>query len=43
MKLEKQISLNWKKYPVDFKVGKKSTSLNLIFQTGEFEKSSSDR
>jgi hypothetical protein len=40
MKLEeKKISLNWKKYPIGFKLGKKSSSSNLIFQTGELEKS----
>jgi hypothetical protein len=44
MKLEKKrISLNWKKYPVGFKLGKKSSSSNLKFQTGELEKSISDR
>ena len=43
MKLEKKISLNWKKYPVGFKLGKKSSSSNSIFQTGELENSSSDR
>jgi hypothetical protein len=37
MKLEKKISLNWKKYPVGFKLG------NPVHQTGELEKSSSDR
>jgi hypothetical protein len=42
MKLEKKISLNWKKYPVGFKLEKKSSSSNLTFQTGELEKSSSD-
>jgi hypothetical protein len=43
MKLEKKISLNWKKYPDGFKLGKKSSSSNLIFHTGELEKTSSDR
>jgi hypothetical protein len=43
MKLEKEISLNWKKYPVGFKLGKKSSSSNWIFRTGELGKSSSDR
>jgi hypothetical protein len=43
MKHEKKISLNWKKYPVGFKLGKKSSSSNSIFQTGELGKSSSDR
>ena len=43
MKLEKKISLSWKRYPVGFKLGKKSSSSNSIFQTGELEKSSSDR
>jgi hypothetical protein len=43
MKLEKKNSLNWKKYPVGFKLGKKSSSSNSIFQTGELEKTSSDR
>jgi hypothetical protein len=43
MKLEKKISLDWKKYPVGFKLGKTSSSSNSIFQTGELEKSSSDK
>jgi hypothetical protein len=36
-------TLNWKKYPVGFKLGKKTSSSNLIFQTGGLEKSSSDK
>jgi len=31
-----------KKYPVGFKLGKKSSSSNSIFLTGELEKSSAD-
>jgi hypothetical protein len=38
-----ETSLKWKNYPVGFKLGKKSSSSNSIFQTGEFEKSSSNR
>jgi hypothetical protein len=33
MKLEKKISLNWKKNPVGFKLGKK----NPVHQTGYFK------
>jgi hypothetical protein len=29
MKLEKKISLNWKKYPVGFKLGKKIQFIKL--------------
>jgi hypothetical protein len=29
MKLEKKINLNWKRYPVGFKLGKKSSSSKL--------------
>jgi hypothetical protein len=36
--------LNWKKYPVDFKLGKKIQFIKLdIFQTGELEKFTADR
>ena len=31
------------KYPVGFKLGKKSSSSNSIFQTGELEKYNADR
>ena len=44
MKLEKKISLNWKKFPVGFKMGKNPFhQTGYIFQTGELEKSSSDK
>ena len=35
--------MNWKKYPVGIKLGKKSSSSDSIYQTGVLEKSCSDR